>query len=181
MNGGVFKVYYPNNVSCLATQYPSTEVIRAGDVYNISWKPIYLNPSLLNVTFYIGYGANTTYAPIFNLSVYSGYSVYAYLLLDTSASVINPGLSINISLINSSGAVSGKISISSGAVLSSQTSPAILVAGSSSYVYIEGRYSAPRSSSSLRIYVVACGSPTLAACTYTPVQLVVVSPDTRYR
>ncbi|WP_048058733.1 hypothetical protein [Desulfurococcus amylolyticus] len=178
MNGGVFKVYYPNNVACLATQYPSTEVIRAGDVYNVLWKPIYLDPSLLNVMFYIGYGANTTYAPIFNVSIYSGYSAYAYLLLDTSASVIDPGLSINILLINSSGAVSGKIIISSGAVLSSQTSPSILVAGSSSYVYIEGGYSAPRSSSSLMIYMVACGSPTLAACIYIPVQLVVMSPDT---
>jgi hypothetical protein len=177
MYGGVFKVYYPGNAACLATQYPPAEAIRAGDIFNMSWKPIYLDPILRSVSFYIGYGENTTYAPVFNVTIYSGYSLYARLLLDASESVIDPGLSINISLVNSSGAVSGTISISSGAVLSAQTSPFILVSGSSNYVYIEGRYSAPGSSSSLKIYVAACASPTQAACIYIPVQLVIRSPE----
>ena len=168
---GVFRVYYPNNYPCLETRNPVDESIVGGDIYNVTYKYISVDPASRSVVVYVGYGGNTTYASIFNITVYDGYAFYAYLLLDTSSSTIDPGLSVKISLINATGHVSGTIMIYQGVVVSYSTSPLILITSSGSYVYIEGSYTSLGLSSLLKIYLVTCSTQNQAICLYTPIYI----------
>jgi hypothetical protein len=112
---------------------------------------------------YLGYGSNVTTGPLFNITIYPGETRYTYLWLDQTNSAIPSTLYLNLTLVNAAGAASTKIQVHGGLVVSDTTS-AIPLSGTGNYVHIEGYFTQPTQSATLRLYIVACTSPTLAVC-----------------
>jgi hypothetical protein len=159
---GRFIIYYPNMTACLVHTVPSTEVVLGGDTYIVHWRNTSVNTLDMVVHAYIGYGSNLTTGPLFNITIYPGDTRYTYLWLDQTNSAIPSTLYLNLTLVNATGAASTKIQVHGGLVISDTTS-AIPLAGTGNYVHIEGYFTQPMQSATLRLYIVACSSPTLAA------------------
>jgi hypothetical protein len=100
---------------------------------------------------------------LFNITSYPGESRYAYIWLDQANSAIPNTLHLNLALTNATGASSSKIQILNGLVVNDATST-IPLAGTGNYVHIEGYFTQPTQSATLRLYIVACSSPTLVVC-----------------
>jgi hypothetical protein len=97
--------------------------------------------------------------------------MYVYLELDTANSDIPGTLNLNISLFNALGTQSNKIRIIDGFVQRSNTLPTIMLYGLNNYVVIEGFFTQPQQTATIRLNIVACSSPTLAVCTITSVTM----------
>lgn len=168
---GKILIYYPNNMLCLIGAVPSSDAILGGDIYYVYWRDVYVDPINRDVQLYIGYGLNITIGPVFNISIYPGNTMYVYLELDTANSDIPGTLNLNISLFNALGTQSNKIRIIDGFVQRSNTLPTIMLYGLNNYVVIEGFFTQPQQTATIRLNIVACSSPTLAVCTITSVTM----------
>ena len=166
---GRLYVDYPNGFRCLRYAVPGSDAVVGGDTYRLSWRHTYVDAGAGVVQAYIGYGSNTTLGPVFNITVYPGNTLYTYLQLDWASSSVPTALNLNISLISTAGASSGKIVIVNGVVVEDSTLPAVPLQGTGNYVLLEGYFTYPLQAATLKLYIVACSTPSLAVCYVTPV------------
>ena len=149
--------------TCLLHTVPSTEVVLGGDTYMVHLRNTSVNTLDMVVQAYLGYGSNVTTGPLFNITIYPGDTRYTYVWLDQTNSAIPNTLYLNLTLVNTAGATSTKIQVHSGLVVSDTTS-AIPLSDTGNYVHIEGYFTQPTQTATLRLYTIACSSPTLAVC-----------------
>jgi hypothetical protein len=162
VNGRII-VLYPNNLECLIYITPSSDVILGGDVYRVLWRTVNVDPVNKHVYAYIGYGSNLTKGALFNISIYPAEIRYTYLKLDITDSTIPNTLNLNISLVNAIGMASSSIQIISGVVVN-DTTTIIALQGTENYVLIEGYFTQPTQTAKLKLYIIACSSPTAETC-----------------
>jgi len=154
--------------ACLVRVLPTAESVMAGDVYIVYWNNTIVDSAHRVVNAYIGYGSNMTRGPLFNITIHSGDTRYTYLWLDTVNSVIPSTLNLNISLVNATGSTTSKIQIVNGIVLNDASST-VIMQGAGNYVLLEGYFASRTQTTLLRLYIVACSTPTLQVCIILPV------------
>lgn len=167
---GTFRVYYPGGAPCLVTVVPGSDAVVGGDTYAVVWSVPVVDAVGKTVSATIGYGGNRTAGPLFNVTItLPGETRYTYLVLDWAASLVPSTLNLEISLVNAAGTASSAIEIVNGLLVTDPSTSAIPLSGSGNFVNIAGHFTEPSQVAVLKLYIVACSTPTLSVCTMLPV------------
>lgn len=169
--GNNFVIKYPNEMACLNT---TGITVYTGSLYNLTTGLLTYNLTARNFTADIGYGMNTSSFILLNISIAGEYEFYAYVSLNPYHPV-NPGLYLEVYLVNSTGYWSSPIVVLNGVVVNPRTTPSILLRGGGNYIWVVARHANPGLQSTVKLNLFLCSTPIEAVCQIVEINVVLKS------